>query len=203
MRRLFSLCSLVLALVGCEVRTLYGVELLDFQDDERWKEVQGSDYTLYLSSTFSPEEPGVYLVALANDRPTEPSWDWEEFQSRSPDVKTSAFGRYYDQTYRDMRVSSDSTCAIRVERFDHRDSAQEVEYGLWLHGQPNRDALEMHPKGVLVGLRVTDCNLRLSGSADYVEELTVVVENGRGQDEYPIKISLRVNVEDKRVQWSF
>lgn len=196
--RIIVLCPLFLALAGCEVQTLYGIELLDFDDDERWKEVQGSDYTLYLSTTNHTELPGIYLVALANDRPTDPPWDWEEFQSWSPDKKASVFGSYYDQTYRDLSVSHESTCPARVESFDHRGAAEETEYGRWLRGWPKRNAIDDHSRGVFVAIPVADCN-----QPGGVEELAVIVGNGHDGDDHQIKVSIRVNVVDTSVQWLF
>lgn len=202
LRQIIVLGLLVFTVLGCEVRSLYGIELVDFDEGELRKVVQRSDYSLYLLVANNPETPGITMIALSNDRPTDPSWDWEEFQSWPPDKKASVFGSFYDQKYRDLSVLHESTCPIRLENFDQRGSAQEVAYGRWLHGMPS-DVIGQHPKGVSVGVPVANCDKRLTLPAGEVEELTVIVDSGRGEEAKQIRVRFRVYLVDTGIHWLF
>ncbi len=203
MSRLIVLCSLCLTLVGCEVQTLYGIELLDFDDGEPRQVVRLSDHILYLSVGNHPDTPGFALIAISNDRPTDPVWDWEEFQSWSADKKALVFGSYFDQIYSDVNILHESTCPLMAEGFDHRGSAQEVAYGRWLHGMPKSDDPGDHAKGVSVRVPVVNCEKRLTRPAGDVEELTVIVDNGRDEQDNQVTVRFRVYVVDTGINWLF
>ncbi len=202
LRQVFVLGLLVFTVVGCEVRSLYGIELVDFDEGELWKVAQRSDYSLYLLVANNPETPGITMIALSNDRPTDPSWDWEEFQSWSPDKKASVFGSFYDQKYRDLSVLHESTCPFMLKNFDQRESAQEVAYGRWLHSMPS-DVIGQHPKGVSVRVPVANCDMRLMRPVGEVEELTVIVDSGRDEDAEQIRVRFRVYLVDTGIHWLF
>ena len=146
--------------------------------------------------------PGVTLIALSNDWPTDPSWDWEEFQSWSPDKKASVFGDFFDQKYRDLSIIHDSTCPFSVSNFDHRDSAQEDAYVRWLDGISG-DAIGRATKGVWVGVPVANCDMRLTPPAGEVEELTVIVESTRGKEAEQVKVRFRIVLVDTYIDWLF
>lgn len=201
-RRLIVPVLLVLSLVGCEVGSLYGIELVDFDDGELGNVTRGSDYSLHLLVSNNPDMPGITMIALSNDWPTDPSWDWEEFQSWSPDKKASVFSDFFDQKYRDLSVLHDSTCPFSVNSFDHRESAQEEAYGRWLHGIPS-DVIGQAPKGVWVGVPVANCDMRLTPPAGEVEELTVIVDSTRGEEAEQVKVRFRVFLVDTYIDWLF
>jgi len=198
LRQFGVLGLLVSTLVGCEARSLYGIELIDVDEDDLGNVVQGSNYSLYLLVGSSPETPGITMSAISNDRPTKPSWDWEEFQSWSPEKRASVFGSFYDQKYRDLRVLHESTCSIRVESFDHRESALELDYGRL----PN-NIISMHHKGVSVEMPVANCNKRLTRPAGEVEELTVIINSGRGEEAEQVKVRFRIYLVDTSLHWIF
>ena len=67
LRQLLVFGLLCYTLVGCEVRSLYGIEILDFNDVEGWKVVEKGDSKLYLQVGNSPDAPGILLIALNSD----------------------------------------------------------------------------------------------------------------------------------------
>ena len=183
MRVAVALGALAVLLAGCEVRTLYGVEVVDVPEEDNWNAVRMDEYTLYLSGTQDSERPGLYLMAQAHNQ-ADPPWDWEDYQDWPEADQVARFDEYYDLKFRDVSVASISRCAFEIEHFDHRDSAREMAYGRWLQDMgkaPIDDAI----KGALVRIPVAECEKLPDGSGAREAELTVVVGE---QDEIPITI---------------
>lgn len=197
MRGPFCVILFVLFLAGCEVRTLYGIEVLDVPNDGIWNVVQKPDYTLYLTDTKDSDRPGLYLMAQSNDR-ADPPWDWEDYQGWPEAEQAAAFGEYYDRKYRDIAVARMSRCSFEIETFDHRDSARELAYGRWLHDMPTPRTDDDHIKGALVRVPVAECDKLSEGSKAREAELTVIVD---GRDE--ITITIRVEFVDAWFDWWF
>ena len=193
------LCS---TLLGCEVRSLYGIELVDLDDAELRPIIKKNDFSLYALVGNHPEAPGITLVALSNDWPAEPQWDWEEFQSWSPDKRASVFGSFYDQKYRDLSVSHTLTCPLTAESFDHRESAQEAAYGRWLHNLPS-DVIGLSPKGISVNAPIAGCDRRAKSPAGDIEEFTVTVDSGRAEEAQQVEVRFRVYLIEKGIHWLF
>ena len=205
LRQLLVFGLLCYTLVGCEVRSLYGIEILDFNDVEGWKVVEKGDSKLYLQVGNSPDAPGILLIALNSDSPAVPQWDWDDFQSLQPDEKASMFGDFYDQKYRDLSVSHAMTCALTVENFDQREGAQEVASGPY-----GRRTLELpgnvtgiHPKGILVTAPIASCDQRMTGPAGAIEEFTVTLDSGRDREVQRIKVRFRVYRVENYIRWLF
>ena len=205
LRQLLVFGLLCYTLVGCEVRSLYGIEILDFNDVEGWKVVEKGDSKLYLQVGNSPDAPGILLIALNSDSPAVPQWDWDDFQSLQPDEKASMFGDFYDQKYRDLSVSHAMTCALTVENFDQRERAQEVASGPY-----GRRTLElpgnvtgMYPKGISVTAPIANCDQRMTGPAGAIEEFTVTLDSGRDREVQRIKVRFRVYLVENYIRWLF
>ena len=197
MRGPFCLILFVLFLAGCDVRTLYGIEVLDLPNDGIWNVVRKSDYTLYLTGTKDSDRPGLYLMAQSNDQ-SGPLWDWDDYQDWSEAKQAAAFGEYYDQKYRDVSVARISRCSYEVEYFDQRDSARELAYGRWLHDMPTPRIDDDHIKGALVRMPLAECEKRADGSQRRDAELTIIVGD---RDE--ITITIRVEFVDAWFDWWF
>ncbi|MEL7187070.1 MAG: hypothetical protein AAFN50_11660 [Pseudomonadota bacterium] len=205
LRQLLAIGLLCYTLVGCEVRSLYGIEILDINDVEGWKVVETGDSRLYLQASDSPDLPGILLIALNSDSPAVPQWDWDDYQSLPADEKASTFGDFYNQKYRDLIVSHAMTCALTAENFDHRESAQEVASGSY-----GRRTLELpsnvtglHPKGILVTAPIANCDQRTTGPAGAIEEFTVTLDGGREREVQRIKVRFRVYLVENYIQWLF
>lgn len=181
---------------------MYGVELVNFDEVEQRKVIKKSDFRLYALVANHPEAPGITLIALSDDWPAEPQWDWEEFQSWSPDKKASKFGSFYDQRYRDLSVSHTLTCPLTAESFDHRESAQEAAYGRWLHDLPS-DVIGLHPKGISVRAPIAGCDRRSKLSVGDIEKFTVTVDSGRVEKAHQVEVKFRVYLIDKEIHWLF
>ena len=189
-------------LLGCEVRSLYGIELVDFDEAEQWKVIKKSNYSLYLLVAASPEAPGITFVALSNDQPAEPQWDWAKYESLPPDKRASMFGSFYDQKYRDLSVSHTLPCPLAAESFDQRESAQEIAYGRWLHNLPS-DVIGLHPKGVSVRVPIAGCDGRSKLPAGDIEEFTVTVDSEGVEETKKLQVRFRVYLIDKETHWLF
>ena len=204
LRRRFAAVALLAVLsAGCETRSLYGIELIDAEADDSSTIVERDGYALHLSVASSPDTPGITVVAIASDVPEDPPWDWEEYQSWTAARQASAYDEYYDRKYRDLEVVHESSCPLWIETFDQRDGAREAAYGRWLHGLPHDDPQEQ-PKGIFVGIPVTDCESRPSTTDDPIERFTVIADGNRGDgDAVSTEIRFRVYLIDRTLKWSF
>lgn len=195
-----SLC--LFASPGCEVRSLYGIELVDFDEAQFWQVIEKRDYSLYLGVAASPEAPGITLVAISNDAPAEPQWDWREYESWSPEKKASTFSSFYDRKYLDLSVSHTLPCPLIAEGFDHRESAQEAAYGQWMHELPS-DIIGLNPKGVSIRVPVDNCDRRSKSPAGDVEEITITVDSGSVEKDQQLRVRFQVYLVDKELHWLF
>jgi hypothetical protein len=199
-RLVVAACLYIFALPGCEVRSLYGIELVDFDEARPWQVIEKSNYSVYVAVAASPDAPGMTLVAISNDAPAGPQWDWEEYESWSPGKKASMFSSFYDQKYFDLRVSHTSTCMLTAEGFEHRESAEEAAYGQWLHDLPS-DIIGLHPKGVSIRAPVANCDGRSKSPAGDIEELTISVDGGIVDEDQQLQVRFRVYLVDKAIHW--
>ena len=84
-------------------------------------------------------------------------------------------------------------CRLSVERFDHRESAQEVAYGQWLHNiEPENDAFYDYPKGLLITIPIHECESSLAQPKSKPLSLTIIVADRLGAEVEPIEIQLQV-----------
>ena len=181
---------------------MYGIELIGFDEANFEKVIKTGDFSLYAVAGNHVEAPGISLVALSNDWPAEPQWDWEEFQSWSPDKQASVFGSFYDQKYRDLSISNASTCPITVESFDGRESAQDAAYGRWLHNLPS-DVIGIAPKGIVVGAPIASCEQRAKLPAGDIEQITVIVDSAGAEKAQQVEVRFRVYLVEERLHWNF
>ncbi len=75
-RRFIAISLLACCLGGCEIRTLYGVELVDIPGDAPRYTIHNEEYTLFLLATNDDEAPGITVIAQIDDRPN-PQLEWE------------------------------------------------------------------------------------------------------------------------------
>lgn len=201
-RQVIAFGSFCFTLAGCEVESMYGIELVDSDEAESRMVIEKSDFTLYALVGNHPEAPGITLIAISSDWPAEPQWDWEEFQSWPPDRQSTTFGSFYDQKYRELSVSHSLECPLPVESFDHRESAQEVAYGRWLHDLSS-DEIGLHPKGIMVDVPIGSCDRRANSPAGAIEEFTVTVHGGPAEEDKQVEIRFRTYLVEKYIQWLF
>ena len=195
MRAAFALGSIVFMLAGCDVRKLYGIEVVDLPKESISHVVRKDDYALYLSGINNSDRPGLYVIAESNDR-ADPGWDWEDYQEWPAAVQAARFAEYYEGRYLDVTVAGISRCTFDVETFDHADSAREAAYGRWLHDMGDVRPVDELAKGMLVRIPVSECEKRGSGPQSREVELTLLVGD---QDE--TTITIRVEFLDAWFDW--
>lgn len=153
--------------------------------------IRKEGFTLYLVKSDSEEAPGITVFAQVDI--VTPKWDWEEFRNWSADKRALVFGTYYDKRYPSLNFSYQSGCRLSVERFDHRESAQEVAYGQWLHNiEPEKDAFYDYPKGLLITIPIRECESSLAQPKSKPLLLTIIVADRLGTELEPIEIQLQV-----------
>ena len=200
--RSIAFVILVLPLCGCEVRSLYGIELLDFENGQPRQEMVVGDAALHLYVSNSLEAPAIVFTALPVDFPAEPNWNWDEFQLLPESEKAARFGSYYDQKYLDLEITHSSTCTLSIEHFDHREDAQEVAYGRWLHGMATDDVWHS-AKGTAVIAPIANCDQRTSNSPGAIEELQLAIDRGSATDTLDATVRFRVYLIDTSLHWTF
>ena len=192
---------LSLWLAGCELNVSYRANLVGLPAEGHYSVVRGDEFDLYLAPSPSTDAPAITLLAVATDRP-EITWDWEEFQSWPADEQKRVYGEYYERFYFAPSVTSSDACPIRVEAFDHRESAQEWDYSAWL--RPGLDRLfDDSSKGLVVKIPLEFCDRTSGSSAGSPETLVVVVRDRDGETLDTIEVAFSIDGHDKYVEWLF
>jgi len=188
--RLSLIAVLALVTSGCEVQTLYRMELSSLVVEEGHTVVQKEDFNLYLSISNSMDSPAITMIAAVDG--LERTWDWEEFQDWSNEKRRSVFGDYYESRYPPLDVAFQTACPVQVESFDHRDAALEIDYGQWLHDVPATDSFYVAPKGLIVSVPLEGCKNSLEELQQETQLLLVSVADSHGNVSEPIEIEFRV-----------
>lgn len=176
---------------GCEVQTLYEVQLSDLAVDQGTTVIRKDNASLHLSLSNSTDAPAITLIAAVDD--LEPTWDWEEFRGWPEEEQRSVFGAYYDRKYPSFDISFQSVCPLLVERFDHRESAQEMTYGRWLHNiEPANDGFYDLPRGQTVSVPIEACETTLDELRSEAQLLVVSFADAGIEDVESIEIEFRI-----------
>lgn len=154
--------------------------------------IRKDGFTLYLAKSYSEDAPGITVIAYADN--VIPTWDWEEFRSWPSEKRAAVFGTYYDQKYLALNASHEVGCPLQVEKFDHRESAQETDYGQWLHKVvPDKDAYSVSPKGLIVSVPVHQCASLLEKPQSKAQVLTLSIASRPGIESEAIELQFRVS----------
>ncbi len=199
---LLAAVAVLIALGGCEVATMYGIQLDSQADNGHWRVVSSDYFTLNMVPSNHPVTPGITLVARASERPA-PTWDWNEFQTWPEEDRARVFGNFYDQVYLDLDVSHGFDCAVNIDHFDHRGDAQEVAYGRWLRELPKRNSLDEPLKGVAVVFPAEQCLEELESSGNNSGTLVVGVSNIHGEELDRLEIDFSIVVVETFIDWWF
>jgi hypothetical protein len=198
---IFSLLAALLG--GCEFVEIYETNVFGLSGDGAYKGIPREDYTLLPIPTTATDGAGITLIAQANHRPV-PSWQWQEFETWSPEKRKLEYGKYFDQVYYFVEVSPESPCRFRTTRIDHRESAQEFEYRLWqsdveiyhrfLEGKEAAFRFHEGMRGLVVEFPIADCGNLLGLKQGERAVLTVTVRDTAGAvlDEIPVEFDLRL-----------
>ena len=158
--RLFIIALLAALTSGCEIQTLYEVRPSDLDVNQGRTVIRKDNVSLHLTMSNSTDTPGIALFAAVEG--LEPTWDWEEFQDWPEEQQRSTFGAYYDRKHPSFDISFQSACPLRLERFEHRESAQEMAYGRWLHDiEPANGEFYDAPRGQTVLIPIEACDTDL------------------------------------------
>ena len=109
-------------LLGCEVKTLYEVRLSDLSKANIAQEYRRNNFTLHVMPSPGTENVGLTFIAPAEPRP-DPDWTWNEFASWLQTRRAAAFSDWFDQVYLDVSASGNQGCPLRIQEFDHRETA--------------------------------------------------------------------------------
>ena len=175
------------------MQKLYAVELPGLALEDGRNVVRREHYTLYLERGNSVDAPGIAIFAQVDD--LRPNWDWDEFQNWPSEKKTSIFGGYYDKKHPTVSVIRQSACRLEVETFDHRESAQEFAYAVWLRPflMPE-PAVAMHPKGLVVSIPIHECESAVPQLWTTAQSFTISVSGIPQVDSETIEIVFRLSV---------
>jgi len=190
--RVIYIFLIALCISGCEVQTLYEIQLPELAMESGEGVIRKDGFTLYLSNSNSEDAPGITVIAYADS--VIPTWDWEEFQSWPADKRATVFGTYYDEKYLSLNVSHEVGCPLQVEKFDHRESAQETDYGQWLHKVvPDEYAYSISPKGLIISVPVRQCASLLEQPQSNAQVFTLNIASDPDIESEAIEIQFRVS----------
>jgi hypothetical protein len=203
MKKLIILCFVAISSSGCEIGRLYETNVFGLSDIGKFKGIPKGGYALFPMPSPGTEAAAITLVAQASNRPV-PSWTWDEFENWSVQKRNEAYGEYFDQVYLYLDVSHESSCPIRVERFDHRESAQQNEYSMWrsdvevyerfVKGEESIFRFSEGTRGLFVEFPIADCENLLDAQPGELATLIVLVRDNDGEvlDEIQVSFDLRL-----------
>ena len=189
--RLFVITLLAALASGCELQTLYEVQLSDLDVNQGRTVIRQDNASLHLAMSNSTDAPAITMFAAVEG--LEPTWDWEEFQDWPEEQQKSAFGAYYDRKHPSFDIAFQGACPLQVKRFDHRESAQEMAYGRWLHNmEPANDEFYDLPKGQTVSVPIGACETALDELRSEAQLLVVSFADAGIEDVESIEIEFRI-----------
>ena len=140
------------------------------------------------------------LIASAEPRPDH-DWKWSEFGNWPQARRDAVFSDWFDRTYLDVSIAGDSRCPLQIQRFDHRDDAQQALYGI---GMSDVKPVGRYPggsKGVLVGFPVEQCYEPTSEEDMKFVWLVADVRASNGKLLDTVRFRYRIELRESFVDW--
>lgn len=198
-----SLAFLILlapTLLGCEVKTLYEVRLSGLSEANTAKEYRRNIFTLHVLPSPGTENVGLTLIAPAEPRP-DPDWTWNEFGNWPQTRRAAAFSDWFDRVYLDISASGTQRCPLRIQQFDHRETAQDAFYGSWLNNLEPLHKFAEGSKGAFVELPVEQCYSTTDPAHTNQAWLVAAVRDGNGKLLDTVRIEYRIEARESFVEW--
>lgn len=144
------------------------------------------------------------LLAPAEPRP-DPDWTWNEFGNWPQTRRAAAFSDWFDRVYLDVSASGTQGCPLRIQHFDHRETAQDAFYGSWLNNLEPLYKFAEGSKGAFVELPVEQCYSTTDPAHTNQAWLVAAVRDGNGKllDTVRIehRIEHRIEARESFVEW--
>lgn len=189
------------AMAGCEVEELYAVRLSDLSEANTEREFPRNDFVLFAAPALGTDVATLTLIASAEPPPNH-DWRWGEFGNWPQARRDAAFSDWWDRTYLEVSVSGGPECPLEVQRFDHREHAQQDLYANWLSDVTPVGRFPVGSKGVSIGFPVEQCLAARSEDTDYAW-LVADVRDSDGELFDTVRIAYRIELYDTFVDWWF
>jgi hypothetical protein len=192
------LALLTALLSGCEVKNLYAVRLSDLREANTEQEFRRDHFRLFAAPALGPEVVTLTLIASA-EPPPERDWTWGEFGSWPQARRDAAFSDWFDRTYLEVSVSGGPECPLKIQKFDHRASAQQALHANWMSDIKPVGRFPGGSKGISIGFPVEQClDAADSEDTDYAW-IVADVRDSHGELLDTVRIAYRIELHDSFV----